>query len=87
MKDEKEEIKPAPLGEELRPTISTFEGHILMLMHEFKEAHREYQDNMTDKVVNPKGENTEYFRGKADAYGYAARKIKECLKWHGKLKD
>lgn len=69
------------------PSVSTFDGNVLLLWQEFQKAHDEYQDNIDDPVVNPKGDNTEYFRGKADAYGYAARQIKNCLKWHGKLKD
>ena len=27
-------------------------------------------------------ENTQYFKGKADAYDYAARKLKKALDWY-----
>jgi hypothetical protein len=78
---------PVEDKEELKATVATFDGNILMLWNEFKSAHDEYQNSINDPVVNPNGENTSYFRGKADAYGYAARMIKAALKWHGKLKD
>lgn len=71
--------------EGLTPSVSNFDGHILMIMQEFKTAHDEYSANVCDPVVNPNGENTSYFRGKADAYGYAARQLMSCMKWHGKL--
>lgn len=47
------------------------------------ERRLEYEDAQTDKVVNPTGENTDYFRGKADAYGYAHSKLVGIFKWHG----
>lgn len=71
--------------EEHRPTVATFEGHVLLLLQEFQEAHDEYQNNVSDTKINPNGENTGYFSGKADAYGYAARQIRSMLRWHGKI--
>lgn len=44
---------------------------------------KEYEANINDPVVNPDGKNTDYFRGKQNAYWYASSEIKNCLKWHG----
>lgn len=68
-------------------TIRTFEGHVKKLLLEMEMKCQEYEDNINDKVVNTNGENTNYFRGKADAYRYSAKQIRECLRWYGKLSD
>jgi hypothetical protein len=80
-----EKNKEERITAKINASVATFEGNVLMLMQEFKEAHDEYSANISDPTVNTNGQNSDYFRGKADAYGYAARMIKQCLRWHGKL--
>jgi hypothetical protein len=65
-------------------TLTTFEGHVKKILLEMESKFQEYEDNINDKVVNPNGDNTHYFRGKADAYRYSAKQIRECLRWHSK---
>ncbi len=73
-----------PPEKEIEPTMRTFEGHIKMLAIEFEEAGKEYEANVNDPVVNAKGANSDYFKGKSDAYKYAKGKLNAALKWYGK---
>lgn len=43
----------------------------------------EYEEAQTDKTINEDGKNTDYFKGKADAYSYAHSQLVGILRWHG----
>lgn len=62
-----------------------FENHIKNIMIELELKSKKYEDDITNNVVNSDGENTKYFKGKADAYRYSAKQIRECLRWYGIL--
>lgn len=60
-----------------------FEKHLRKYLMDLFERRLEYEEAQTDKVVNPNGENTDYFRGKHDAYGYAHSQLVGIFKWYG----
>lgn len=59
-----------------------FEKHLREYLTDLFSRRLEYEDAQTDKKVNPNGENTDYFRGKADAYAYAHSQLVSLMMWH-----
>lgn len=60
-----------------------FENSLREVLTDLFGRRLEYEDAQTDKVVNPDGKNTDYFKGKADAYSYAHSKLLGVMRWHG----
>lgn len=58
-----------------------FEQHLRKHLTELFGYRLEYEEAQTDLKVNPDGLNTDYFRGKAEAYRFAHRQLLDILKW------
>jgi len=68
------------MKEQPEQSDTRFENDLLQLMTELYTKRLEYEDCSADG----KNINWEYFKGKAEAYAYAHKKLVDLMKWHGK---
>lgn len=63
--------------------MTEFEKGIKALALDLEVLSDNYTADMGSPALNGDGSNTNYFKGKRDAYQYAANKLRDLLQWHG----